>query len=261
MSWTRATHVRCRRPTELVVLYETTQRDEIAALARALEAAPAAGAYCMCIGTLVFEIDGTNVTLHHGESLRWDGSGGNAALVDPDAVMAWLSARGITFVREEYDAAKVRSDEGAIEAARWRAAMPSSLLPFFDDMRASGWSSKPEWTAAVEAQHPDLVERTRVMLELYGSGVGRWSGYPSWEQVPMQLVVELPYEVLIAAIGDAPSERLCAGAVRLICSWDFRKRRKQLVPKLSDAARRRLLEHAQTLPDDQLEKAVDCLRA
>ena len=259
MSWAEATHVRCRRPTETRVLYETTQHDEIAALARALEVEPAHGAYCMCIGTLVFKIDGANITLHHGESLRWEGSGGNAQLATPDAIMDWLSARGMPFVREEYEAAKTRADEGAIEAERWIAAMPSSLVPFFEDMRQSGSSSEPEWTAAIEAQIPDRVERTRVMLDLYGSGVGRWSGYPSWETVPMQLVAMLPFEILIAAIGDAPPERTCAGAVRLICSWDFRKRRKKLVAKLSDAVRRRLLEHAQTLPDGQLETAVDCL--
>lgn len=261
MTWASATRVRCRRPGA-GVLYETSDREDIAALARALATQPGTGAYCMCLGSLVLELDGVSpdrVTLHHGVTLRWEGSNGNAPLVSPDAIMDWLSARGMSFVREEYEDAIVRGNEGAAEAARWRAALPASLAPFFDDMRQSGWSSKPEWTAAIEAEYPDTVSRARVLLELYGSGVGRWSGYPSWESVPLQLLVGLPFETLIAAIAD-PTDRCCEGTIRLICSWDFRKRRKKLVAKLPEVVRARLLAHAQTLHDDNLETAIDALR-
>ena len=256
MSWEDTTRVRCRRPRETSAIYETAAPDDIRALVAALATTPGSGAYCMCFGTLVLELDGADVTLHHGESLRWDGSGGNQPLVDPDALMRWLSARGMDFVRAEYDESRERGNQTAIEAARWRAAMPASLLPFFDDMRSSGGSSRPEWTAAIEAEIPDRVARTRAMLELYGSGVGKWSGYPSWESVPLQLVVEQPYEIIVAAIGDAPSERCCEGALRLICSWDYRKRSKKLVAKLPAPVRERLLAHARSMPDENRVTAL-----
>src|SRR5205085_597904 len=104
MDWTNAKHVRCKKPIGNAVLYETSNADEIAALVTALRVEPASGAYCMCIGTLQIELDDLCITLHHGETLRWPTSHGNAALLDPGAVMDWLSARGITFVREEYEA-------------------------------------------------------------------------------------------------------------------------------------------------------------
>lgn len=256
-----ATSARCRRPGD-GVRYETVDPAEIAALVQALRTSPASGAYCMCAGTIVFELAGVSpstITLHHGETLRWEGSGGNVPLASPDLLMDWLSARGMGFVRDEYEAARTSADAAALEAERWRAAMPPSLVPFFDDM-GQWYSSKPEWTAAIEAAVPDPVERARVLLELYGSGVGRWSGYPMWEAVPEKLLLELPFDVLFAAIGEQPTDRCCDGAIRLFCSWSFRKRKKQLRGKLPDAIRRRLLAHAQTLPDEHLDRAIDVLR-
>jgi hypothetical protein len=45
--------------------------------------------------------------------------------------------------------------------------------------------------------------------------------------------MRLPLATLIAAIGDAPSERVSAGAARLFSSWSFgreRKRDRALIP-------------------------------
>ena len=209
--------------------------------------------YCMCMGTLVFEFEGIqpeSITLHHGVSLRWEESGGNLALLDPDAVMDWLSARGIDFVRSEYEEDRRRGSETTREAEWWRASLPASLAPFFDEMWQTGGMSKPEWTAAVEAELPDPIERARVLLDLFGSGVGRWSGHPSWEQVPEELLMDLPLAVLLAAIGDAPDERRREGAARLFSSWSFGRRRAADRAAIPEGLRRRLLAHAEASSDE-----------
>jgi hypothetical protein len=201
---------------------------------------------------------GKDITLHHGVSLGWKGSNGNHMLVRPEAVMDWLSARGMTFVREEYDEDERRGVESQKQQATWLAALPASLKPFADEMRQSGASSHPAWTAAVEAEFPDRVQRARAMLELFGSGVGPWSGYPSSEGVPQQLLLGEPLDVLFAAIGDEPSDRVCEGAARLFASWDFRKRTRELRSTISDELRLRLLVHVGTDPDKlrALERAL-----
>jgi hypothetical protein len=219
-----ATSVRCQIRRHEPVLYQTTRREDIEALAAALRTLPPDGGYCMCIGTLVFDLGGTEITLHHGESVRWPSSGGNHVLANPDLVMDWLTARGIRFVREQYEEARRSAAESAEQARRWRAAMPASLQPFFDEMRRGGGSSDPRWTAAIEAEIPDPVERARVLLDLFGSGAGPWSGYPSWESVPEALLVEMPRATLLAAIGEAPEERRREGAVRLFSGWEFRRK-------------------------------------
>jgi hypothetical protein len=180
----------------------------------------------MCIGTLVFDIERTKavpiqITVHHGESLRWDGLNGNADLLDPDALMNWLSERGMTFVREEYANARARAALVATEESHWHDAMPESLQPFFEKMRQPGADSHPEWTAAIEREFPNPVHRGTVLLQLFGSGTGPWSGFPLWESVPEKLLLEMPLDQLLEAIGDAPAERVREGAARLFSGWDF----------------------------------------
>lgn len=250
-----ASRVRCFTPMDRELLYETANRDDLAALAVALRTAPASDErwYCMCIGTLVFTFEAPqprSITLHHGESLRWEGSEGNIALVDPDAAMGWLSARGMGFVREQYDRDRRRSDAGAALARRWRAALPASLVPFFDRSLGESDDGGPKPAAALEAELPDPVERARVLLDLFGSGAGPWSGYPAYEALPAQLLLDLPLDVLLAAIGDTPDERRREGAARLFSSWDFHQRREPDIAKLPDALRRQLLAHAEASTDE-----------
>lgn len=246
--------MRVRRPGESSILFDTADAGDMTTLGTALDAEVAPYGMCMCAGTLVFDVERVGaapvaVTLHHGVSLRWNDSKGNVSLRSPDAIMDWLSARGMTFVREEYDESERRGEETAEQQRRWHDAMPVSLRPFLDDMRQSGAGSRPEWTAAVEQEFPDPITRAAVLLELYGSGVGPWSGFPSWESVPEELLLVMPIEVLLAAVGDASSPRMCEGAARLFCGWSFRKRRKQL-RRMPDELRRVMLEHVEWSGDE-----------
>ena len=104
-----ATRVRVRRAGEAEVLFESVQADDLTTLGAALDAEASPYGLCMCIGTLDIDFERagaspTTVTLHHGVSLRWKESKGNVNLRSPDAIMDWLSARGMPFVREEYEA-------------------------------------------------------------------------------------------------------------------------------------------------------------
>ena len=248
-----ATRVTCRMPAAgSAILYETASPEDIAALAAALSSDTEPRSYCMCNGTLVFELESvgpSSLTLHHGVSIRWDGSRGDVSLHTPDAVMDWLSARGMPFVREEFDATRRRAHEASMQAWRWRAALPSSLSPFFDDMRVTRADSDPAWTAAFEAQFPDVVERARLLLDLFGSSAGPWTGAPAWEGVPERFLLGMPLDVLIAAIGDAPGVRRCEGAARLFSGAAFGRERPQDRTRLSEDLRRMLLEHVEASND------------
>lgn len=255
-----ATLVRCRVPMSREILYETADREEIAGLAAALRTQPPAGGCCACLGTVAFELEATEpevVTLHHGVSVRWKGSDGDLWLVSPDAVMDWLSARGIGFVREEYEESQRRRDEAEAQSKRWLAAMPASLVPFFhqDDWHG-GHGSWSAIVAAIEAELPDPIERARALFELFGSGAGPWSGYPAYESMPERLLLAMPLDVLLAAIGDAPDEQRREGAARLFSSWDFKQKRAADRAKIPEELRRRLLAHAKaSAHEDNLKRA------
>ena len=168
--------------------------------------------------------------------------------------MDWLSSHGMRFVREEYEDGRRRAGDAATRASAWRAAMPASLAPFFEEMQQSGASGRPEWTAAIEAELPDPVERARVLLDLFGSGVGPWTGHPSWESVPEQLLLQLPLAVILDAIGDTPDARRREGAARLFSSWWFSRKRGPELAQIPDQLRGRLLEHAEMSSDEDRRK-------
>jgi hypothetical protein len=236
------------QPVEPQVLYETADPRELASLAKALQTGPHGVEPCMCMGNLVYEIESSagirRVSLHHGETVRDQDAFDSLPLLSPDACMDWLSARGITFVREQYDEARRRGLEGRARAERWRAALPASLAPFFGDMGLGG-APRPEWTAALASEYPDLTQRAIVLLRLFGSGEGPWSGYPSYEGVPEALLLELPLEVLVAAAGDAADARVTEGAARLFAGWGFGRQRGADRAALPAELKRRLLEHAE----------------
>jgi hypothetical protein len=231
------------------VLYETIDPDEIASLVEALQTGPGGGWHCMCVGTLLYEIKSRvrtrRISLHHGKSLRAENEFENLPLLNPDACMDWLSARGITFVREEYDESRRRETVSHAQAERWRAALPASLAPFVDDMGVGG-KPHPEWGAALAAEYPDLQRRAVMLLRLFGSGAGPWSdGYPSYENVPEVFLAEMPAKVLIAAATDALDDRVTEGAARLFSGWEFGRRLPDDRVALPAELKRRLLAHAE----------------
>ena len=254
-----ANHV-CVRRINGEALFETSQPADLDSLQAALCSQPEAYGYCMCPGTLVFDVSSggapRSITLHHGVSIRWAESGGNLELIDPDAIMDWLSARGITFVRDEYEANRRRAEQSNAEAASWVAKMPVSLRPFFVEMRSQGGQQDLRWTAAIEQEFPDPVERARVLLVWFGQGAGPWNGYASWESVPGALLLAMPLADLLAAIGDDPDEHTCEGAARLFSGWDFGKRRRRDLRRLPDKLRAALRQHvAQSSDSDKRSRA------
>jgi hypothetical protein len=244
------------------LLLHTAHQRDLDELVKALDAEPVSSGICMCAGTLHLHflgVSGRVITLHHGTSIRWREAAGNHVLTNPDAIMDWLSGKGITFVREEHEASRRRDEEYERQAARWLEALPRSLREFFPAMRGSR-TSDPAWTAAIEREFPDPVERTKVLLELFGSGVGLWSGYPNWESVPEEMLLNYPLEVLFSAIRASQTPALYVGAVRLFCSWDFRKRRRKLRKRIPPELRQALLAYAVNHRDacaaGQLTKAL-----
>jgi len=252
-----ATRVKCRLPPAgSPILYETADAGDIAALAAALSSEDEARSYCMCIGTLIFEIESPllkAVTLHHGVTIRWEGSRGNFSLNSPDAIMDWLSTRGMPFVRAEYDETRRQIQQISTQSSRWRFSLPRSLMPFFDDMRVTRAESDPAWSAALEAQYPDPVERAQILLDLYGSTGGPWTGFPYWESVAERFLLGLPIEVLIAAVGETSGERRCEGAARLFSGPRFGKERPGDCARIPVPVRRLLLAHVDAARDPDKE--------
>jgi hypothetical protein len=242
------------------VLFETDDPSELASLRDALRIEGAIG-HCMCVGTLAFMFsregeDLGTVTLHHGQSLRWDPFFYNAELVEHDPILDWLSAHGMPGARRDYDDDRRHGEAAAEVAERWHAAMPPALESLWPSM-SSPLFDWPEVADVMSREYPDPVERARVLLEWFGQGKGPWSGYPSYESVPGWCLLQLPLSVLLeGAQGEPQTDGLREGAARLFAGWDFRHHRSRDLGRIPRDLKLLLLEHSLTSTDeDKLARA------
>ncbi|MEU9133761.1 hypothetical protein AB0D08_37700 [Kitasatospora sp. NPDC048540] len=237
--------------------------------AMAVESLP--GFHCMCLGDVRFEVfdrDGGRlavVVLHHGATLRWGQWESDAVLADGRPLLAWLDGHGMPGPMQQFEADRLRAEEGAEEERSWLAAMPAGLEGTADRIldlsRTGGRPSSEllvELTDRLQLTFPDPVERVLALLEWYGSGSGRCSGYPVHEGVPGELLGRVPIADLLAALADPRAEeRHDAGAVRHLVGWKTRPRQKRDVAGLPEPLRARLLAHARRSGDSDKQSRAE----
>ncbi|WP_406004666.1 hypothetical protein [Streptomyces sp. NBC_00987] len=236
---------------------------ESAQLRRAMAVESLPGFHCMCGGDVRIELFDRHgerlavVVLHHGATLRWGQWDSNAVLADGRLLLAWLDGHGMPGPIQQFEANRQRAEERSEEERRWLAAMPAGLEGTADRILGlSHTGGRPslelpaELTDRLQATFPDPGERVLVLLDWYGSGSGRCSGYPVHEGVPGELLGRVPIADLLAGLADLRAEeRHDAGAVRHLVGWKTRPRQKRDVVGIPEPLRARLLAHARRSGD------------
>lgn len=148
-----------------------------------------------------------------------------------------------TVTPEQIAAEQKRREE---EEWRWLEATPKSIRPFWTEKMRQGIET-PDFgrlRAVLKREFPDVGQRILALLKWYGSGVGLWSGYPAYEDIPEKLLLEFPTAQLVAATeGTELTEAQMEGAARLFVGWNATKRENDL-KALPTALKKRLLEHS-----------------
>ncbi|KUJ42305.1 hypothetical protein ADL25_15425 [Streptomyces sp. NRRL F-5122] len=237
--------------------------------AMAVESLP--GVHCMCLGDVRFELSDRSgerlavVVLHHGATLRWGQWESDAVLADGRLLLAWLAGHRMPGPMEQFEADRLRAEERAEERRNWLAAMPAGLEGTAErilDLSRTGDRPSPELLAELtdrlQLTFPDPVERVLALLEWYGSGSGRCSGYPVHEGVPGELLGRVPTADLLTGLVDPRAgDRHDAGAVRHLVGWKTRPRQKRDVAGLPEALRARLLAHARSSGDSDKQARAE----
>ncbi|MFB7722467.1 hypothetical protein [Nocardia sp. NPDC056100] len=282
----RAVQIREMRGDARSLLVE---RDPVAvqALREALLVTDAPGMSCMCFGDVSFVFldatgrELTGVTLHHGDSVRWDDAarwGGwhdDAILRDSARSLEWLAVRGVTWPLREFRAAQRRAAAAGQARRRWTADIPELITDytamFLETTDRGVPLLEPELVRVRDrllSGYPDPIDRILRVLIWYGSGTANSSGYPTHEAVPAQLLdQEDPADIARAmenAAGratagatehtvtstavrtgaDTPADRALTGAVRYLASWPGRQRLPTLSAHLTPDAQRAIVAHA-----------------
>lgn len=129
---------------------------------------------------------------------------------------------------------------------RWRAAVPACLAPFAGEMLADldGVDFNRMRLALLEEyRRPDRL--ALALFGWYGQGSGSWESCPAYETVPEQLLWEMPFPHLVAALEENPLDpEHLLGAARFFSGDLFAGTRGDELPRLPKALREELLAAA-----------------
>ncbi|MFG3690432.1 hypothetical protein [Micromonospora sp. NPDC047740] len=240
------------------VLAATSDPAALAQLRFALRVGSVLDGFCMCLGEYAVDfLDDTGqlvaaVSYHHAVTLRWDGFTGDGELVDGTALLYWLAGRGC---QSPLDRFRAQNSELVAAEARsrraedsWRAAapLPSSVVDALVETSRSGSHTSDDQVGSLceqlQAAYPEALERTLVLLAWRGAGTGRISGYPSYEEVPDQMLARLPLATIAQALSSpTAADGHFVGALSHLTSWHSRKRRRRELDQLPPEIRARLL--------------------
>jgi hypothetical protein len=142
--------------------------------------------------------------------------------------------------------------------ARWREAMPKSIVPLWDNVMGAAFEPDiAPLRAALAKEFPDARQRILALFAWYGSGEGPWSGFPGYEEIAENLLLEYPTPDLVAAAQTEPlTEPQLEGAARLFGAWTFGQKRPADLEALPAALKKKLLDHSLKSTDkDKLGRA------
>jgi hypothetical protein len=187
---------------------------------------------------------------------RWSG---DARIASQERLLKWFDARGITAPRRAIEQMRARERTERAASERWLSAMPSSFRPLWPKLMKNPdwWSSPPLAVAAsvkalepeLEKEFPDPNERVLELLSWFGSGAGPWSGFPAYEDVAAQLLLEQQQSAMLAALRDVTlTESELEGAARFFSGYCYDylycpPEENRLPALLPDELKRVLLRH------------------
>lgn len=215
--------------------------------------------HCMCLGDWGVELyvrDRRVVTigLHHGRSLRVDGWRSDAMLADGEGLLRFLAERGLAEPLAAFEEDRRTGERFAKARERWLAAVPPEIAPVLASLEGHGPGrhlrpGEPDVVAALAKMNAPA----RSLLRWYGSALGPWSGFPSYETVAEALLKELGVEPVIAAAEETSDESELFAAARFIGRFDAPPKERRL---LSAELAARLRAVTDRLGDDDARKRI-----
>lgn len=230
LEWSRLSDSRQLATT---MVFQTDDPIDLSSFGQAFEIEPSEPFHCMCTGDLLIDLCArgdqcARLTLHHGESIRWDGWNSDARLRDGRRAVEWLADHGVVKPLRDYEAEGSRRIAAAEAKLRWRLAMPPCLRAFLPGVMSDFFS--------LQATKEEMVDMNRALQSAYGSsegvvinllgwfgqGEGPWSGFPAYEEMAEKLVLRHPTTVILRALsaGELTTDQL-EGAARLFSSFTF----------------------------------------
>jgi hypothetical protein len=241
-------------------IYTSTSPKDLQALRTSISIeSPPQWFRCACDPSTVIRLFRRNkeigeIDLFDGTTIRFTNWSSDAEISNKTEWFEWLDRRGIKTPRMEFEQRVVQDRKYRAAEERWIKAMPSSLVPLWPPVAKvipMGEYETGPLDSALSSEFPDKQARILKLMAWFGNGTGPWSGYPVYESVPEQMLLEYSTPELLAAVsGEQLNEDETEGAARLFAGWNFNHSRPQDNALLPADLKRHLLEHSLKSTDE-----------
>jgi hypothetical protein len=226
--------------------------DDLPRLREALRITPPTEHFrCMCRGDLVITLRGRwrakgAISFHHGVSVRLDGWDSDAPLVDGAALLRLLAERGVAGPLEAFERARVEGRARASARVAWVAAAPEAIRASLGELE-HGPLGMPRRLEAAEIDATlarvrgdregcDDAALARALITWLAAGRGPFSGYASYEEVPIRLLEALPIGAVVeVALDPALDDAAVAACARFFADHQIVTFRKGALAAVPDA--------------------------
>lgn len=267
------------RPLSDKILLETSRPEVLAELSKSLriDEDPEGLGHDMCFGdpTIVLMSGKKRLAVigfHHARAIRWDKSWKfDAPLKDGRLLVDWFYRNGIDGPKQAMEAELKEKRRTSADLQKWVMATPACLRPYLNavvlpemtqvlmflpepdpadelrDSRSPALEESPrqkQLMSVLDESYKDEHDKILALFQWYASGVGAWTGFPAYEELPAQLLLMLPTPKIIDGLNAKNvSEPELEGAARYFASRTFRLAKPRDISLLDDKLRQRLLEH------------------
>lgn len=248
-------------------VYVSTNPKDIEALKESISIVQPKVSYsCICSPLTVIRLfskdrDIGEIYLYSGTIVSFTNWSSDAEILNTAEWFEWFDRRGITAPREVFDRGVAEGRKTRAAEERWIKSMPSSLVPLWPSVSKEIDRTEYEtdlFDSALSKEFPDKDARILVLMAWFGNGMGPWSGYPAYENVPEQMLLKYStLELVAAATSRTLNEDETEGAARLFAGWDFNQSRPQDNALLPAELKRRLLEHSLKSADEDKRKRAE----
>lgn len=276
------------KPLTNEILLDSTDENIRAELAKALRIDEDPDSFCQQIslgGPTIELLRGKKrlalITYHHDQVIRWEKAWRfDASLAYGRRLIDWFASNGVDGPKQAFEARLKDKRRTTADLQKWMMSMPECLRPYWSLVVVPGMSdiliysplpaagkNESEQPALTIKSNPRLQKINEILdgefkdpqfkilalLQWYASGVGAWTGFPSYEELPAELLLQVPSEQIVEALHlKGVNEPELDGAARYFASHLFRIAKPRDLRLLDLPLKEQLLK--QCMKSDDMDK-------
>ncbi len=145
-----------------------------------------------------------------------------------DDLLTFFAELGLTKPLQDRTLDKNRFSESKIEEANWLNISPRCFNNYWEKFDNTKKYYFSQILDELDIEIPDRQKQIIALLQSFGKSKNFWTGYPQYEELPKDMLGMFEIkEINQSYINSDRNYKTRKGLGRYLCSWDFKKGRRE----------------------------------